>query len=194
MIPYTQQATSDEETETLINEKDTVKKKLDWAYANLAAYRVALENDPPRYDRNAWAVRSRLYKGLQNGSMRKQSIYKNEREKLSGISKCSYCGSGAELTLDHLFPKSRGGSDSGDNLVYCCQKCNSSKHNKDYFEWIAEKSMPTSPEIAERYLKNAYAYCEAHDLLDAANLPEDNYLPFSLESIPDKFQIISPIV
>lgn len=174
----------------MIDENATVKERLDWAYANLAAYRVALANDPPRYNRSAWATRAKLYEGLKNDSMKKRSIYTNEREKLSGASKCAYCGSEAKLTLDHLLPKSRGGSDSGDNLVYCCQKCNSSKHNKDYFEWVAEKRMPVLPEIAERYLKNAYAYCEANALLELNTLPTDRTLPFSLESIPDRFQLI----
>ncbi|MEK7832385.1 MAG: HNH endonuclease signature motif containing protein [Acidobacteriota bacterium] len=42
---------------------------------------------------------------------------------------CEYCGvtetsAGAELTLDHFRPKSKGGGDSPDNLVYCCPQCN----------------------------------------------------------------------
>lgn len=168
----------------------SIKEKLDWAYANLAAYQVALESKPPKYNRNAWAVRAKLYKGLQNGEMKRQSIYKNERSKLTNKSTCSYCGVVAELTLDHLFPKSRGGSDSGDNLVYCCQKCNSSKRDKDYFEWVNEKGMPVLPEIAERYLKNAYAYCEANNLLEAKSLPKNDSMPFSLDSIPDTFRLI----
>jgi hypothetical protein len=42
---------------------------------------------------------------------------------------CEYCGvtetdAGGELTVDHIHPKSKGGSDSLDNLVYCCARCN----------------------------------------------------------------------
>ena len=41
--------------------------------------------------------------------------------------KCQYCGSMENLTLDHVFPKSRGGASSWDNLVTACKGCNSKK-------------------------------------------------------------------
>lgn len=43
---------------------------------------------------------------------------------------CQYCGrvfAQSELTLDHVVPKSRGGSSNWDNLVACCRKCNNRK-------------------------------------------------------------------
>jgi 5-methylcytosine-specific restriction endonuclease McrA len=46
--------------------------------------------------------------------------------------RCGYCGVhedevGALLTLDHFHPRARGGSDTEDNLVYCCHACNEYK-------------------------------------------------------------------
>ena len=46
--------------------------------------------------------------------------------------RCGYCGVeeadvGSELTLDHFQPRSRGGNDTTDNLVYCCYACNQYK-------------------------------------------------------------------
>jgi hypothetical protein len=43
---------------------------------------------------------------------------------------CRYCGRsapGVVLHVDHVHPKSRGGSDSFDNLVTACRDCNSGK-------------------------------------------------------------------
>ena len=43
---------------------------------------------------------------------------------------CQYCGkvfNPSELTLDHVLPKSRGGSSNWDNLVACCKRCNNRK-------------------------------------------------------------------
>jgi 5-methylcytosine-specific restriction endonuclease McrA len=45
---------------------------------------------------------------------------------------CEYCGvtetdTGGILTIDHFQPKSRGGSDDPDNLIYCCNRCNQYK-------------------------------------------------------------------
>jgi len=42
---------------------------------------------------------------------------------------CGYCGRFAN-TIDHIFPKSRGGEDSWENLVACCLKCNNAKSDK----------------------------------------------------------------
>ena len=43
---------------------------------------------------------------------------------------CVYCGSGRNLTLDHVIPKSRGGSNNWTNLVTSCQKCNLKKADR----------------------------------------------------------------
>jgi len=40
---------------------------------------------------------------------------------------CQYCGSPDNLTLDHVIPKSRGGSSNWDNLITACKTCNSKK-------------------------------------------------------------------
>lgn len=52
---------------------------------------------------------------------------------------CGYCGvseifSGAELEIEHFQPKSKGGTDEIENLIYACAKCNRNK--SDY--WVDE--------------------------------------------------------
>ena len=45
---------------------------------------------------------------------------------------CQYCGtllSSSDLTLDHVVPRSRGGSSTWENLVACCHPCNRRKGN-----------------------------------------------------------------
>lgn len=46
---------------------------------------------------------------------------------------CAYCGKSAN-TVDHVMPKSRGGSDSWENLVACCLKCNNAKGDRTLAE------------------------------------------------------------
>lgn len=44
---------------------------------------------------------------------------------------CQYCGSGAaKLTVDHVIPKSRGGSSSWENIVASCAPCNRRKADR----------------------------------------------------------------
>lgn len=46
---------------------------------------------------------------------------------------CQYCGhtfSAGELTMDHVIPRSRGGTSTWENLVTCCIPCNNQKGNR----------------------------------------------------------------
>jgi 5-methylcytosine-specific restriction endonuclease McrA len=53
--------------------------------------------------------------------------------------RCAYCGgmSGdAVLEIEHVHPKSKGGSNRVSNLVIACQKCNAAKNNHLPAEWL----------------------------------------------------------
>lgn len=54
---------------------------------------------------------------------------------------CAYCGClSADLTVDHMQPKRRGGTQEIGNLILACRSCNSSKKNRtveEYREWLA---------------------------------------------------------
>ncbi|HEX6459145.1 MAG TPA: HNH endonuclease [Thermoleophilaceae bacterium] len=44
---------------------------------------------------------------------------------------CQYCGSErGTLTIDHVIPRSKGGSSSWDNIVTCCAPCNRRKGDR----------------------------------------------------------------
>jgi 5-methylcytosine-specific restriction endonuclease McrA len=45
--------------------------------------------------------------------------------------KCAYCGrSDLPLTIDHIIPKAKGGSESWENLVCACTNCNNRKGSR----------------------------------------------------------------
>lgn len=54
----------------------------------------------------------------------KAMIYKRDNNS------CQYCGSTRHLTIDHVIPKSKGGSEEWTNLVVACSKCNTKKGDK----------------------------------------------------------------
>ena len=46
---------------------------------------------------------------------------------------CQFCGRilpAHELTIDHVIPRSRGGQTDWDNVVACCQSCNTTKGDR----------------------------------------------------------------
>jgi 5-methylcytosine-specific restriction endonuclease McrA len=43
--------------------------------------------------------------------------------------RCQYCGAAAE-NIDHVVPRSRGGTHSWDNVVAACKRCNAAKEDR----------------------------------------------------------------
>lgn len=67
----------------------------------------------------------------------RENIRKSNIERLKVFTrygfKCGYCGkkgSQSTLTLDHVFPKSRGGQDTPENLAAACKVCNNKKADR----------------------------------------------------------------
>ena len=44
---------------------------------------------------------------------------------------CQYCGSRSNLTVDHIIPRSKGGQNTWENMVACCESCNAKKGDHD---------------------------------------------------------------
>ena len=63
----------------------------------------------------------RLYNSTNKPSFTRFNVFL--RDKFS----CQYCGSGEELTFDHLLPRSKGGETNWDNVVTACSACNVKK-------------------------------------------------------------------
>lgn len=71
-------------------------------------------------------IRLRLYERLPMRSVKfnRRNIFARDS------SRCQYCGkkfSTAELSLDHVIPRTQGGKASWENIVCCCLKCNVKK-------------------------------------------------------------------
>ncbi|NEO89746.1 MAG: HNH endonuclease [Moorea sp. SIO3G5] len=53
---------------------------------------------------------------------------------------CAYCGKkGVPLQVEHIHPKSKGGSDRVSNLCIACEKCNQRKGNKPIEDFLKKK-------------------------------------------------------
>lgn len=164
---------------------ETVREKLFWSYANLAMAHSALAEGQSAYKQLNFIIRSRLYKGLMTGTMNIQTLLDDERVKLEVGKHCSYCGVEGKLALDHLIPRFAGGKDTGDNLIYACRSCNSSKGKLDLMAWMIKQDKFPPLMVLRRYLKLVINYCIQENLMDIS-LHEVNEkdLPFSIDHIP----------
>ncbi|MCJ0872165.1 RNA-guided endonuclease IscB [Streptomyces sp. AP-93] len=66
---------------------------------------------------------------------------------------CAYCGAtGVPLNIDHIHPRSRGGSDRISNLCAACIPCNEKKSNQPVEDFLSQ-----SPRVLARILAQAKA-------------------------------------
>ncbi len=112
----------------------------------------------------------------QTVKLNRRNIFARDR------SNCQYCGQKypmSELSLDHVVPRSRGGSTAWTNLVCCCVRCNVRKggrtpreaHMKLVTDPVKPKRSPvvtlrlTSEKYAswKQFLNNAYWEVELRD-------------------------------
>lgn len=72
------------------------------------------------------------------------------RREVLRAGQCTYCADGfVPMTVDHIVPISRGGTDSRSNLTAACWRCNFEKLDFTPDEWKAwreEKGLPWPPQ------------------------------------------------
>jgi 5-methylcytosine-specific restriction endonuclease McrA len=60
--------------------------------------------------------------------------------------RCQYCGNGSSLTVDHVVPRSRGGTSGWENIVTACAPCNLRKGDRLPHEaGMHPRSSPRTP-------------------------------------------------
>jgi hypothetical protein len=79
---------------------------------------------------------------------------------------CRYCGkTGIPLTVDHVILWEEGGPSIPENLVTSCRKCNRTRGDTPYAEWIESKVYLNGQEKFSNHIKNV-------DLIDTLdNIP-----------------------
>lgn len=67
------------------------------------------------------------------------------------VRKCAYCeAENIPLQIDHITPKSRGGSNRVDNLTLACKSCNQKKNNLTLEEFHPKKAKTIRPKLSLR--------------------------------------------
>jgi len=80
---------------------------------------------------------------------------------------CVYCGARDNLTLDHLRPRSKSGSNKPSNLVTACVSCNASRGDKPWRQFASERAIERVQRQRRRGVtirrKQAKAHLHKHD-------------------------------
>lgn len=76
-------------------------------------------------------------KGYQQGTLHGYTIREHLLNKWGR--KCAYCGEKGRLEVEHIKPRSKGGSDRLDNLTISCRSCNQLKGNQLPEVWLADR-------------------------------------------------------
>jgi 5-methylcytosine-specific restriction endonuclease McrA len=89
--------------------------------------------------------------GYQQGTLAGYEVREYLLEKWAR--KCAYCGAeNRPLEVEHIRPRSKGGSDRVSNLTLACTPCNQRKANKPVEQFLAKK-----PDVLKKVLAKAKA-------------------------------------
>ena len=83
--------------------------------------------------------------------------------------KCAYCGKAGKLEVEHVHPRSRGGSNSVNNLVVACRSCNESKGKQPLTEFLVRTPAQLKRvqyELGKSYADTAAVNATKYRLLD----------------------------
>lgn len=113
--------------------------------------------------------------------------------------KCSHCGkklSVDKMTVEHVVPLSKGGTNSDMNLVALCESCNKKKVSyvvdpNDYYPYLKPKYMKELEEYFERYsFNNNFCFVNGFLKTDFIKVPYVKYVcsngrpyPFSINAV-----------
>lgn len=143
----------------------TVRDLINWQYAKIISKSAGLYGEEPSY-----GFIMRKFKELQTGKIKWSDIL---REDLKMEKKCIYCGSVENLSKDHIIPMKVNPPDKCrhifeiHNIVWACKRCNSSKSDKDLYEWYGLENRNKIPRIVEgKYLKLIFLCNQCRGTLD----------------------------
>ena len=113
-----------------------------WAGVDLSPLAVKLVKQRIAADRGLWGGPTVLDKPPQRTDLGKLPNYRTHRHRLYGLQEgiCAGCDTHFPfkiIEVDHILPRSRGGTAHFDNLQLLCSHCNRSKGSKTMAEWRA---------------------------------------------------------
>ena len=113
-----------------------------WVGIDLSPLATKLVKERIFQDNPLWGGTTERTEALIRTDVKKLPHYREEAHRLYGEQEgiCAGCHTHFPfrvMDVDHILPKSRGGTDHPNNLQLLCSGCNRSKGNKTMAEWRA---------------------------------------------------------
>jgi hypothetical protein len=143
----------------------TVEEEIFYEYAKLIS-RSAFDG------RINYRFVSDRFKALRDGRITMSGSVREWQKERELPKECVFCGTRDHLQVDHLIPKSRGGGDSADNVVWACAGCNASRGDQGVFQWLGlEEKDNLHRLVAGKYLKQLH---ELHELRGTLHIQKES--------------------
>ena len=94
-----------------------------------------------RAGKRYWWFATRTFHKLVSGELSPSSLVRENKLLVASAECCGYCGDPGVLHWEHLFPRSRGGPDTIDNLILACRPCNLHKGALNPIDWYWKRGM-----------------------------------------------------
>lgn len=138
----------------------TIKEEIFYEYAKLISRSVFK-------GRINYGFVSDRFKALRDGKATMSGTIREWQKEQELEKGCVFCGAREGLQIDHLVPRSRGGSDSADNSVWSCPACNASRGDQGVFQWLGlERKDDLHRLVAGKYLKSIFELHQKYGTLD----------------------------
>ena len=105
------------------DKKKEIKKQKAYTREHLEEFRV--------YNHNRRSLKQKLQSTF--------TVKQWEQVKLYFSNHCAYCGKEDILHQEHFVSLSKGGEYTHNNIIPACKSCNSSKRDRDFFEWYPKQ-------------------------------------------------------
>ena len=141
--------------------RKTARQRIYWEYAKLITEAATGSRTSSSF------VRGR-YVRLMVGVIHPSTILRENKLLMTSGKFCAYCESTDGLEWEHIVPRSRGGPDTIDNMVWACRECNARKGARDPGEWYTDDGRKNEiPRLVlGKFLKIAFEAHEAAGTLD----------------------------
>lgn len=118
-----------------------------------------------------------------------ETMYALTRQ-IKGDETCYYCGcklTKHNRTLDHLYPRDYGGISIVDNLVPCCEECNTRKKNLSEEEFKKIDELKSDFKLLYEYEREIYLRHESDRKCFGVSIPHNWY------ELKKDFEVLAPV-